>query len=150
MVSSKSFRWILFLLFAVYMGLLIYLVLFSQEFGRVALSRDVNLVPFDTIRRYIVYRERFSDLSFYTNIYGNILAFMPFGFFIFVFEKKHNILKGMLMPMFLSVAIEISQYIMSVGSLDVDDIILNTIGGFLIYVMMYSFYMIRLQVDKLT
>jgi len=120
-----------------YMSLLIYLVLFSVEFGREASERDYNLVPFSTISRYINYRQNFGELNFITNIYGNILAFIPFGYFLFKLQKNKHVLIGFLLPLLLSLAIEISQYILSVGSFDVDDIILNTFGGFMTYLLLF-------------
>jgi len=132
------------LLFITYMALLIYLVLFSVEFGRIAVSRDYNLIPFDTIKRYINYRNKFSEVNYLTNIYGNIIAFAPLGYFLFIFQKKYRLLSGLLIPMFLSLAIEVSQYILSVGSFDVDDIILNTLGGFIVYLIMYVLYKLKI------
>lgn len=144
MVLSRRLRIIQFLLFIAYMSLLIYLVLFSVEFGRVAVSRDYNLVPFDTIKRYINYRNRFSEISYLTNIYGNIIAFAPLGYFVYTYQNKHRLLSGLIVPMLASLAIEISQYILSVGSFDVDDIILNTLGGFIIYLIMYILFKLKI------
>lgn len=130
------------LLCLIYASLLIYLVLFSQGFGRVASIREYNLVPFSTISRYLKYRSTFGNINFYINIYGNIIAFMPLGYFLFVLEKKHRLYKSILVPFITSLCIEIAQIKMSVGSFDVDDIILNTFGGFIIYFLMYIIYLI--------
>jgi glycopeptide antibiotics resistance protein len=134
-MNKKNF--IHFLLFITYLSLLIYLVLFSAEFGREVVSRNYNLIPFDTIGRYITYRSKFGELNYVTNIYGNILAFVPLGYFVFVFQKKPVFFMGAILSFLLSVAIEISQYLLSVGSLDVDDVILNTLGGALMYLVLY-------------
>lgn len=130
------------LLCLIYVSLLVYLVLFAQGFGRVATLREYNLVPFNTITRYLRYRSSFGDINFYINIYGNIIAFMPLGYFVFVLEKKHRLYKSILFPFITSLCIEIAQIKMSVGSFDVDDIILNTMGGFVVYFLMYIVYLI--------
>lgn len=67
---------------------------------------------------------------------------MPLGYFLFVLEKKHRLYKSILVPFITSLCIEIAQIKMSVGSFDVDDIILNTFGGFIIYFLMYIIYLI--------
>lgn len=134
MKKHKTLHWLLFIL---YMSLLVYLVLFSTEFGREASIRSYNLVPFSTISRYINYREVFGEVNYITNIYGNILAFVPFGYFLFRLQKNKHVLSGLFLPFLLSLAIEISQYMLRVGSFDVDDIILNTFGGFIIYLSLF-------------
>lgn len=133
----KKHRLLLFILFLLYMSILFYLVLFSEDFGRQASERSYNLVPFSTISRYINYRENFGELNFYTNIYGNILAFAPFGYFLFKFQKNKHVLSGLFIPFLLSLAIEVSQYVLRVGSFDVDDMILNTLGGFIVYLSLF-------------
>jgi glycopeptide antibiotics resistance protein len=126
------------LLFFLYMALLVYLVLFSQGFGRTSTMRDYNLVPFKTINNYIRYRSTFGEINYWINIYGNILAFMPLGYFMFVFERRHRFYKGILIPFVVSFVIELAQIRMQVGSFDVDDIILNTFGGFILYFLLLS------------
>lgn len=144
MVSSKKYRLLKFFLFIVYMSILIYLVLFSVEFGRVQVARGYNLMPFATIRRYMEYRQYFTEINYMTNIYGNIIAFAPLGFFIYTFERKPRLIHGFLYPMALSLVIEISQYVLSVGSFDVDDIILNTAGGFIVYFILFAMKKMKL------
>ncbi len=144
MVSSKKYKTIKFFLLILYMILLLYLVLFSVEFGRVHVARGYNLIPFATINRYIKYRRYFTEINYMTNIYGNIIAFAPLGYFIFTFEKKRKLIHGLLIPLVLSLGIEVAQYILSVGSFDVDDIILNTLGGFLVYCIFFILYKLNL------
>lgn len=138
----KRGNFVHFILFLGYLAILIYLVLFSQGFGRVVTVRDYNLVPLKTISSYFRYRSAFGDRNYYINIYGNILAFMPLGYFMFVMEKTHRFFKSFLIPFIVSLSIEIAQIKMSVGSFDVDDIILNTLGGFSIYFLLYCIYLV--------
>ncbi len=144
MVSSKKYKAIKFFLLILYLFILFYLVLFSVEFGRVHVARGYNLTPFATINRYIKYRQYFTEINYMTNIYGNIIAFAPLGYFIYTFEKKRNLIHGLIIPFALSLGIELLQYILSVGSFDVDDIILNTSGGFLVYLILFILYKLKL------
>ena len=64
---------------------------------------------------------------------------MPFGFLIPTISKKKickNVISVTLLAMLFSLGIETAQLLLKVGAFDVDDIFLNTIGGFLGYVTM--------------
>jgi len=140
MASAKRIAVLRVFAFVLYISLLIYLVLFSAEFGRVAVSRNYNLKPFSTISMYFKHRKNVGELNFIINIYGNILAFIPLGYFIFRFQKRHLLRSGFFIPLIVSGLIEISQYLLSVGSLDVDDLILNTLGGFVMYMLLWILF----------
>lgn len=73
------------------------------------------------------------------NLVGNVICFMPFGFLIPTISKKKickNVISVTLLAMLFSLGIETAQLLLKVGAFDVDDIFLNTIGGFLGYVTM--------------
>lgn len=125
------------LLFAIYLALLIYVV-FIKAYGDFyrfpSGERHYNLVLFDSIRSF---NKAFNNYSFevcFLNIYGNILAFMPFGFLFPLISVKNKFLKTFFLGVVLSAFIEIMQYITNLGILDVDDILLNGIGVFLGFV----------------
>lgn len=62
---------------------------------------------------------------------GNIVMFMPFGFLGWIFPKL-NILKSLLFTVVSAITIvEALQYFSRLGIFEVDDIILNTFGVFL-------------------
>lgn len=125
---KKFFYWVVFI---AYLILLSYLLFFSEYYGRTTVSDEYryNLVPLTEIKRYVTNYSIFSEASL-TNIGGNIVAFMPFGFCLPLIDKKENsffrILSGTAV---FSLCIECVQLYYKVGSFDVDDIILNTIGG---------------------
>ena len=58
---------------------------------------------------------------------GNLVWFMPFGFFL-VFYKKKSFWKTVFFGFLLSLFIEVMQYILGTGVSEVDDLILNTLG----------------------
>lgn len=93
-------------------------------------SEGFNLIPFKEIMRY-----KLGSRLFMTNVLGNIIIFIPYGFFINYFTKNKKLWVSILLGIFLSGTIEMTQYF--IGRIfDIDDIILNSVGmlmGFLIY-----------------
>ena len=70
------------------------------------------------------------------NIVGNIAAFIPFGFFIPVLKLSYRgFINVLLDGVLFTACIETVQLILKVGSFDVDDLLLNTIGGILGYLI---------------
>lgn len=89
-----------------------------------------NLIPFATIQNYIVNFSSFNFTTWFLNLFGNVIAFMPLGFLVPVLFKKVNGYKRVLVLSFLcTVLVEVMQLLLRRGSFDVDDIILNTLGG---------------------
>ncbi len=115
------------LVFIVYI-LILFELLTSTEINN---HGGMNLVPFTEIFRYKIGSE-----FFLVNVIGNILIFVPFGYFISGFIKSKNILPITLISILTSTTVEFVQ--LRIGrSFDIDDIILNLVGGiigFLIYV----------------
>ncbi len=125
---AKGFCLLLFLLYLVYLA---YLLFLSPGFGRTAsVVREYNLIPFKTINNYIKYRAIVNTRTLVINIIGNIVAFLPMGFFIPVFFKsKRSFGEVLFLSSLISLIVEFIQYRFVVGSFDVDDIILNSLGG---------------------
>ena len=69
------------------------------------------------------------------NLLGNIMIFVPYGFFISMAGKSMGFFKILFFSMALSLGVETIQLFTRVGSFDVDDILLNTIGGVLGYIL---------------
>lgn len=93
-----------------------------------------NFIPFKTISYYLFSA---SDMSFgvrIANLAGNVIGFMPFGFLMPILSKSFLNLKTITLATFcLSLAFELTQLIFRFGNFDVDDLILNTLGGMLGY-----------------
>lgn len=88
-----------------------------------------NLTLFKSIRMYIRYYDRINGFD---NLFGNVLAFMPLGFLIPVsFPGIDRFWMILLHSFWLSLCIELFQLVSHFGSFDVDDILLNTMGGLL-------------------
>lgn len=132
----QKLGWVLFIL---YLCLLTYFMFFSESFGRTDTDRGYayNLVPFLEITRYFKYYHVLGFSLFMINIVGNVVAFMPFGFFLPIISRRskkwyNTVMFGAL----CSFTLETLQLVNRVGSFDVDDMILNTLGaalGFLSY-----------------
>jgi glycopeptide antibiotics resistance protein len=97
-----------------------------------------NLQPFREIERFIVYRDQMTRTSVMLNLFGNVLAFIPFGMLLrWARNKNTTLLHAFVYSLLFTVVIEICQYITKLGVLDVDDIILNTLGGVIGYAIYY-------------
>ncbi len=138
---KKFIRNVLALAFIGYMVLLIYFLFFSEEYGRTIQYVDYqyNLILFRELSRYIKYREVVGIDYFLINVVGNVVVFMPFGFFVPSLEKKRRgavleFIKITALGFLFSLAVETVQLVTKVGCFDVDDLLLNTVGVALGYI----------------
>lgn len=70
----------------------------------------------------------------WTNTFGNIALFIPFGFLLYILLKNRSrfpLLEVTAFAGVTSLVIEIVQFAFAAGYTDVDDLLFNTIGGFL-------------------
>lgn len=128
------FTW---LLLAAYMLVLVKFVLLKHHdfHDLVSLIRDgrgfraVNLVPFRTMHTYFTL-DTMPLLRRLGNIGGNIGVFIPLGLLLpglMPFFRKF--LRIVLLMLCISILFESMQYLLRLGSADIDDVILNTVGG---------------------
>lgn len=125
-------------IFFIYIIILVNLLFFSDYYGRTQISTDYrfNLIPFKEIKRFIFNRNFMRLEDWTTNLFGNIIVFMPLGFFLPVLRKGYRkILYVVINCFFISLCIEVLQLYYKVGIFDVDDLFLNTLGGFLGYLL---------------
>ncbi len=122
------------LLFYLYIILLSYFLFFSEHYGRENILKEYhyNLEFFKEIKRFIKYRDKVGVESFIVNIFGNILAFAPFGFLLPLLSYKYRkYFYTAFLCLLFSVCVESMQILLKVGIFDVDDILMNTVGGIL-------------------
>ncbi len=123
------YREFLMLASLLYALILFYVVTFQDEnYG------TNNFIPFHEIFRY-----DFGSFYFIRNILGNILLFVPFGYFVSRIMETRKPFAMLIISLITSVVIEVTQLLIG-RTFDVDDIILNLIGGlfgFLIYLLIY-------------
>lgn len=132
--ALRAFGKVLFLL---YVGFLIYFLFLAEWYGRTGVSEEYryNLELFREIKRFIIYRDQLGAFAVFANLAGNILIFMPYGFFISMASRSRGFFKTLFFSMGLSLCVEITQLFSRVGSFDVDDILLNTVGGVVGYII---------------
>ena len=148
--SAEIMKWAFLSLFILYIYFLITLVLFDGYFGRKGFSdlsyyditqikehaqNNLNHIPFKTIFHF--FSDETGNRAFVVNIIGNLAAFAPFGFFIpLLFRKVNNSLKLVLSVSLIVIVVELLQLILLTGSCDIDDVILNTLGAYIVYVIL--------------
>lgn len=126
--------------FVLYIAFIIYFLIFSDWYGRSGVHAEYsyNLVLFREIKRFWQYRHQVGMFAMFTNLFGNVIIFMPFGFFLPMASKRRRFFAAVFYSFGLSLGVETFQLISRVGSFDVDDLLLNTIGGavgYMIYVI---------------
>ncbi len=147
--SSRSSRWgdrqgkagtsnlllaIFYSIFIAYVLIAINIIMFktipfSALFhSRPMFLRSINWIPFRTIIEFAT-SESMDMARAWTNIGGNIAIFVPYGIFIAYAANKSSLRNSFLWLLFTSFSLEIIQYVLALGSSDVDDILLNFTGG---------------------
>ena len=148
--SKKLLKLNLVIYFLIYTVTIFTLTLFDEIFGRQGfvfinwnkdllksyMSLSFNIVPFKTIKLFTM-GYKYGLVSFnayFTNVFGNILVFMPYGFFIpMLFKKINTYIKFIIFIFLIVLLIEISQFFTMSGSFDIDDMILNLLGASIAY-----------------
>ena len=109
------------ILFAAYLFILLWLVLFKFSYDPFAVIRDfqtrsLNLIPFAYANK--------------TEVIANLIAFIPFGVMLGVNFRERTFKYKIAVIFAFSLAVEIIQYVLAIGATDITDLIMNTLGGF--------------------
>ncbi len=147
---KKSNHLFLKILFALYIVGLLFILFLARGssgslYGWEIFSKEhlemVNLIPFATIREFMV---RLNENTINTaivirNIAVNLLMFVPMGAALPIFSPKRfdRFWKTILFVGILVLIIEILQFCTFCGSADIDDLIFNTFGAAAGYVLYY-------------
>jgi len=130
-ILEKNEKFILYKEFFTLSFVIYILLLFGLVTNTDVQGFSNNFIPFREILRY-----DFGSKYFYINVVGNIVIFIPFGFFISLYLNSQKWNRPLLITFITSLTIELVQ--MFIGrSFDVDDILLNCLGGvcgFLLFV----------------
>ena len=138
--GSKKFvlhRELMALIFIIYI-LCLYFVVTAQDIN----YGGINLVPFKEMFRY-----DFGSYKFMKNIIGNILLFVPYGFFSSYYLNNKKISTNLVLCLIASSSIEIIQYYIG-RVFDIDDVILNVLGGFIGCLLFVALSAIRSKLPK--
>ena len=120
--NSGSVKALSRILFAAYLLMLLWLVLFKFSYDPLGVIRDyqtrsLNLIPFAATHR--------------SEMIANILAFIPFGILLGVNFKQVAFRHKLAAIFAFSLAVESIQFALAIGVADITDVIVNTLGGFI-------------------
>lgn len=137
-VHRRSMQMRNVVLFVVYFAVVLYLTVFMR-IGSVDTS--IVTVPFDDLTRAITER----DPALVTHMALNVLMFVPFGYLVPAMNPKYfrKWSFAMLGGLVASTVIEGTQMIFSLGQSDVDDIIANTLGAVVGYILIRFIWQFR-------
>lgn len=143
---KKKIRMGTIVFLVLYLMVLAYVCFFSEAYGRTETQNiyRYNLVPFKEIMRFYTYRELVGIRAFVLNLFGNVLAFLPFGMMMPIISWRYRgFVKVTGLTFLLSLSIECIQLLTKVGSFDVDDLLLNTLGGIIGFCIFWIMNKIR-------
>ena len=115
------------LIFGIYILCLFQVVTFQDD---VSWATN-NFIPFKEIMRYNI-----TSRLFFKNVLGNMIMFFPFGFFTSYYLKSEKLTLPLFLILIASISIEVVQLLIG-RVFDVDDIILNILGGLMGYAIYY-------------
>ncbi len=127
--------WTLFIIYSFFMLWLLFgqrILFVSYEGYFDQLSRRINLIPFKTVAEYVeMYQTSARSLVSHAvkNLGGNVILFIPLGIFLpSIWARLKNTKQMLIASAALIASVEIIQYFTLLGSLDIDDFILNMAG----------------------
>ena len=125
-------------LFVIYILALIYFLFFAER------EYHYNLVLFQEIKRFWIYRKQLGALAVMANLLGNVVGFIPFGLILPIISREA---RGFFFITFsgftLSLCVETVQLVTKLGCFDVDDLVMNTLGaaiGYLLFAVSHLLY----------
>jgi glycopeptide antibiotics resistance protein len=153
-IDFKHKKWISALSYALFIIYIIVAVilLFLSPYRQAAYeinssgSNPYNIIPFKTITDYIKASSHINQSIWMSNLFGNVLAFFPLGIFLpWLFKSSIGFWRTISFVFLATSTVEILQFATRVGSFDIDDIILNTTGGVLGYLVIKIIYLMLLK-----
>lgn len=146
------------ILFIIYCLLLVTVLFLNNEY-RMYVFQNINIfskehfemsniIPFATIIDYIsrLVSNEINAGIVIINFATNLLLFAPMGFFIPMLysDMIKNIKQFAILMIIITLIVEVLQFITFRGSTDIDDIILNTVGAVIVYIIMKTRFVKKL------
>lgn len=145
---NKVFKVGLWIILIIYLLILSKLILFKYIGGNEIIKyltfkgevmfflNQKNFIPFKTIGSYMFGQDSPGVIIAFKNLAGNMIGFVPFGIMLpLLFEKARNIRTVFFATLILSLTFELIQLVFKFGIFDVDDLLLNTLGGVVGYLL---------------
>lgn len=108
----------------------------SAEYRTVYIYNCINFIPGRTIFSYLQLKTNL----FYTliNLLGNLAVLMPCAILLpNIFTSLRKMMRYSIVIVMLAIVIEIIQLLFMCGSVDIDDVILNSLGSIGLYFIIY-------------
>ena len=115
-VSLRGSRKLNTFLLAAYLVFIVYMTLMGREAGNGRLQ----------LKLFWSYRLFWSNPKVRMEILNNIWLFVPLGTILYRLFPRFYIV---FVPILISIAVEVSQYLLGVGLCEVDDVVSNGLGG---------------------
>lgn len=107
-------------------------LLYLMFFGMGRLQYEDHIIRIKPIISTVWFiQETISWFDIIKIVLGNVVMFIPFGFLGWVFPQLNNLKRLIITFVSTIVIVEALQYFSRLGVFDVDDVILNTFGVFL-------------------
>lgn len=107
-------------------------LLYLMFFGMGRLQYEDHIIRIKPIVSTVWFiQETISWFDIIKIVLGNVVMFIPFGFLGWVFPQLNNLKNLIITFVSVIVIVEALQYFSRLGVFDVDDVILNTFGVFL-------------------
>lgn len=137
--KEKILLYSIYGLFTIYIALLLRITLFKQTslynlFAAIGASeRSINIIPLVPIYKMI--SNNISTGRILEVVLGNIIIFIPLGLLLPVILKRKSSRDILLGSFLLSASIKTAQLIFGLGNTDINDLILNTLGTIIGYLL---------------
>ncbi|GMK41420.1 membrane protein, VanZ family [Paenibacillus sp. CCS19] len=109
--------------------------------------RSINLIPFRSISEFLSGSSANLARFAFGNVVGNILIFIPIGVYLSVLKSNKRVLTNLSMILVMTLLVEIIQGLAGIGTADIDDILLNSLGGW-IGILVYKLLLFTLREEK--
>lgn len=127
LIRQNSYRKTIIVLFSIIYAIILWWFTLHRK------TPDSNLtnylIPFSSFWQITQLRWAWSGEYLFRAIVGNMVLFIPVGIFVTVLKKKYLFLLSGTIGFFVSLAIELIQLSLSLGSFEADDLISNTWGA---------------------
>ncbi|MCR5803186.1 MAG: VanZ family protein [Clostridia bacterium] len=139
----KAFLWMTFLFYLFFLFQLTFnvlrgdsvLIFSNKDLMDAYLCNRTNFIPFKSIIE--PFKDGYPFSYIIVNIFGNIAALAPMGFFLpMLFRGARKLLPFTIIVALVVVFIEFTQFLFTVGSVDIDDLILNAAGAVIVFLIL--------------
>jgi glycopeptide antibiotics resistance protein len=139
--KRKHLKVIVSVLSVLYLVILVWIILFKLQFALSDIDhiRSVNLIPFH-------YSTSVGEQFHIKEVRDNVLIFIPFGILLSMLTPRMKLRNKILIIFGTSLVLETMQYVLTIGSTDITDLITNVSGG-VIGIILYTL-LLKVVKDK--